>query len=190
MKSIAASERRADENKVLSVTCERTKAVRVILLRQAWVDSPCKPGAHVHVVGDFDCYGQCIIDNTQNLLILHPDHLISATVVGTSFTCIRKSVLEDRVKTTSESNESLVYGHILHEVFQESLKANRWDDESMLAIIDNVATKHLEALFEINIEHVMAIDQLKARATDLQNWAKIFIAVSPKVGPRNHFYYW
>ena len=151
------------------------------MLRQLWIDIPCKPGSCVHVIGEFDRYGQCVVDNAQNLLILHPDHLISSTVVGDSFTCIRKSVLQDRVKATSDSNQGLVYGHILHEIFQEALRANRWDDVSMDTLINKTATKHLEALFEINMEHAMAVEQLKARAVDLQAWAKIFVASKPKV---------
>ena len=166
---------------VLCVQCEQTKSFRVVLLRQLWADTPCSPGACVHVVGEFDHRGQCIIDNAQNLLILHPDHLISATVVGDSFTCIRKAVLQDRVKATSEANQSIVYGHILHEIFQEALRANQWDDDFMTELIQRVATKHLEALFEVNIEHPIAVEQLKARAVDLQAWAEIFVAAKPKV---------
>ena len=135
----------------------------------------------MYVIGDFDRYGQCIIDDTNNLLILHPDHLISATVVGDSFTCIRKSVLQDRVKASSDTNQSMVYGHILHEIFQESLRFNRWDDDFMEITIHNIATKHLEALYEINIEHAAAVDQLKGKVSDLQAWARLFVAAEPKV---------
>lgn len=167
---------------MLSVQGETVKVTRVIILRQAWIDSPCVTGSYVHVVGDFDKYGQCIVDNTQNLLILHPDHLISATVVGDSFTCMRKAVLGDRVKATSDASQGTLYGHMLHEIFQEALRVNRWDEEWMASTIERIATHHLEGLFELNIEHAVAIDQLKARVVDLQAWAKIFIAAKPKVG--------
>ncbi|KAL9126579.1 MAG: hypothetical protein Q9217_004393 [Psora testacea] len=132
------------------------------------------------IVRRFDRYGQCVVDNTQNLLILHPDNLISSTVVGDSFTCIRKAVLQDRVKATSDANQATVYGHMLHEIFQDVLRANKWDDEFMTARIEIIVTRYLEALFEINIERGMAVEQLKARVRDLQIWAKIFIAASPK----------
>ena len=151
------------------------------MLRQAWLDSPCAPGSYIHVVGDFDRFGQCVIDNTHNLLILHPDHLISSTVVGDSFTCIRKAVLQDRVKATSDANQATLYGHLLHEIFQEALRANRWDDDFLTALIDTVATRHLETLFEINIEHTTAVEQLRARVTDLQAWAAVFVSAKPKV---------
>ena len=166
---------------MLSVQSETTKLSKAIILRQAWIDSPCATGSYVHVIGDFDRYGQCVVDNTQNLLILHPDHLISATAVGDSFTCTRKAVLGDRVKATSDANQGTLYGHMLHEIFQEALKANRWDDEWMTSAIGRVVTHHLEGLFELNIEHALALDQLKARVVDLQEWAEVFIAAAPKV---------
>ena len=166
---------------MLSVQGETIKQSKAIILRQAWIDSPCVTGSVVHVIGDFDRYGQCIVDNTQNLLILHPDHLISATVVGDSFTCMRKAVLGDRVKATSNANHGTLYGHMLHEIFQESLRVNRWDDEWMASCIDKVASHHLEGLFELSIEHAVALEQLKARIVDLQAWAQIFINATPKV---------
>ncbi len=121
------------------------------------------------------------MDNSQNLLILHPDHLISATVVGDSFTCTRKAILGDRVKATSDGNQATLYGHIIHEIFQEALKAHRWDDVWMVSAIEKIATRHLEGLFELNIELSIALDQLKAKVNDLQVWAEIFIAAEPKV---------
>ena len=121
------------------------------------------------------------MDNTNNLLVIHPDHLISSTVVGDSFTCIRKAVLQDRVKTASDANQATVYGHMLHEIFQEAMRANQWDDGFMADLIESVATRYLETLFEINIEHTTAVEQLKARAADLQAWAEIFVSAKPKV---------
>ena len=166
---------------MLSVRNEQSRLSKVVLLRQAWIDSPCSPGSFVHVIGDFDRFGQCIIDNTQNLFILHPDHLISSTVVGDSFTCTRKAVLQDRVKATSDASQGTIYGHLLHEIFQEAMRANRWDNEFMDTTIETLASQYLENLFEIQIELVTAIEHLKARVGDLQAWAAIFISAKPKV---------
>ena len=160
---------------------ETTKLSKAIILRQAWIDTPCLPNSHVHLIGDFDRLGQCVVDNTQNLLILHPDHLVSATVIGDSFTCTRKAVLEARVKATSDANQATLYGHLLHEIFQEALKANQWDDVSMTTLIETVATRSLESLFELQLELPLAIEQLTARAADLQAWADIYVAAKPKV---------
>lgn len=170
----------ADYEKVLVVQSEKSKVPQVVTLRQSWILSPCVPGSFVHIVGEFDGLGQCIVDNHRNLLILHPDHLISATVVGDSFSCIRRAVLQDRVKATNDSNESQVYGHILHEVFQEAMKANRWDDAWLHKTIDSVTSHYLESLFEINIDLTRAVDQLRTKTVALQAWAEVFVSARPK----------
>ncbi|KAG8533249.1 uncharacterized protein KY384_002032 [Bacidia gigantensis] len=172
---IASECAKASQNQSINVSSQSN----IIALRQSWLDSQCSPGSIVHVIGDFDRHGQCIIDNTRNLLIMHPDHLISSTVVGDSFTCIRKAVLQDRVKTTGGTSQATVYGHLLHEIFQEALRANQWDDQYMTALIQKIATRNLETLFEINVEVAVAIDQLKARATTLQAWSEIFVSAKP-----------
>lgn len=167
---------------MLLVQNEKTKLKKAITLRGYWFESPCTPGSYVHLIGDFDQHGQCIVDDSQNLLIIHPDHLISATVVADSFSCTRRAILQDRVKATSQISEPTVYGSILHEVFQEAMKANLWDTESMTLIIETIATRYLESLFELNIALARAVDHLKSKAVNLQAWADVFVNVKPKVG--------
>lgn len=160
---------------------EKTKLNKAITLRGFWFESPCTSGLYVHLIGDFDQYGQCIVDNSQNLLIIHPDHLISATVVADSFSCTRRAVLQDRVKATSQIGEPTVYGSMLHEIFQAAMKANRWDTGWLSLTIEKVATRYLESLYELNLEFSRAVDHLKSKAVDLQAWAEVFVTARPKV---------
>ena len=118
-------------------------------LRGFWLETPVTPKAFVHVIGTFDRNGRCVIDDKNNLLILHQDHLISATVVADSFGCTRRAVLQDRVKATNESTAPLVYGTILHEIFQAAMLENRWDTLWLEELIQKVAQRHLEDLYMI-----------------------------------------
>lgn len=70
---------------------------------------------------------------------------------------------------------------MLHEVFQEAMRANRWDDDFMIATIENLSAQHLETLREIQIELAVAVEHLKTRVADLQAWAEIFICARPRV---------
>ncbi|MCJ1418017.1 Tripartite DNA replication factor [Xylographa parallela] len=166
--------------KAMLVVEERTKNNKVVILRQSWFDSPCTPGSYIHVLGVFDKNGQCVIDDTHHILILHPDHLISATVVADSFSCTRRAVLQDRVKATNEANEPQVYGHILHEIFQEAMKANRWDTAWLADTIRIIASRYLETLFEINVDMTRAVDHLTSKVPELQSWAELFITARPR----------
>lgn len=103
--------------------------------------------------------------------------------MGDSFSCIRRAILQDRVKATGASSESQIYGHILHEIFQEAMKANKWDDDWLHKSIELVASNYLESFFEINLDPVIAVEQLKIKAVSLQSWAKTFVAPKPNVRP-------
>ncbi|KAL8827592.1 MAG: hypothetical protein Q9191_003091 [Dirinaria sp. TL-2023a] len=165
---------------VLLVTDELTKLCKAISLRQSWVDTPCTPGSYVHFIGQVDRAGQCLVDDAQGLLILHPDHLLSATVVADSFSCTRRAILQDRVKATGDTSQPQIYGSLLHEIFQEAMKANRWDTEWLGSTIERIAARYLEKLFEINVELSTAINHLKSKLIALQNWAEVFVTAKPK----------
>lgn len=135
--------------------------------------------AFVHVIGIFDSAGRCIIDDNVNLLILHPDHLLSSTVVADSFGCTRRAVLQDRVKATSDSSAPLVYGTILHEIFQSAMLENRWGTEWLGELIEKTVMRHLEDLYTIKIEVPHAIEYLKSKMAELQCWAELFVSSKP-----------
>lgn len=162
---------------------DKTKLNKTITLRQSWFDTRCNKGSYVHVIGDFNATGECFIDDSQNMLILHPDHLISALVVADSFSCIRRAVLQDRIKATSESSPPMVYGTMLHEIFQEALTVNRWDDDCLMGIINTIIDRHIEDLYGINLTAQQAADHLQSKMPELQAWAQIFVKFRPDVCP-------
>ena len=160
---------------------EHINGPRTAHLRGTWIDTPVAEKAFVHVIGQFESSGRCIIDDVANLLILHPDHLISSTVVADSFGCIRRAVLQDRVKATSDSSNALVYGIILHEIFQAAMLANRWDTQWLNKLIQDVATRHLEDLYAIKLQVPQAVAHLESKMGELQAWAAVFVSSQPKV---------
>lgn len=159
---------------------ERTKAVKTIHLRGDWYDTQAHPKAFVHIIGAFEPSGRCIIDNNHNLIILHPDQLVSSTVVADSFTCMRRAVLQDRVKATGEATPALVYGTILHEVFQAALLANNWELDFLGSVISKTIQKHVEDLYVIKVSMEDARAHLLSKMPELRSWAQAFVASVPK----------
>jgi DNA replication ATP-dependent helicase Dna2 len=137
--------------------------------------------AFIHVIGVFDASGCCIIDDANNILILHPDQLISSTTVGDSFGCIRRAVLQDRVKATSSSSPPLLYGTMLHEIFQAAMIANRWDTEWLKELIEEVAKRHVEDLYIVKLQLIEAREYLLSKMGALQSWAELFVSSKPRV---------
>ncbi|KAF3040980.1 Tripartite DNA replication factor [Didymella heteroderae] len=167
--------------KILLVDDEKTKILKTISLRQAWYDTPCTVGAYVHVIGAFSADGQCVIDDQHNMLVLHPDHLISATVVADSYGCLRRAVLQDRIKATSRANAPMLYGTLLHELFQEALKVNRWNTDFLLSTIDNLLPSKFETILEINSTCDEVKEHMLSKLPEMQAWAKIFVRAKPSV---------
>ncbi|KAJ5027060.1 DNA replication factor Dna2-domain-containing protein [Bipolaris maydis] len=166
--------------KVLMVEEEKTKLFKAIILRQAWFDTPCTTGSFVHVIGEFTSGGQCVVDDHNNMLILHPDHLISSTVVADSFGCLRRAVLQDRVKATSRANAPMLYGTLLHELFQEAIKVNKWDTAFLLETIEKLLPSHMETILEINSTCEDVKEHMSSKLPELQAWAKIFVCAEPQ----------
>ncbi|KAL6873006.1 DNA replication factor Dna2 domain-containing protein [Trichoderma novae-zelandiae] len=166
--------------KILLIQADGSKSTRTVQLRGSWFDTPAHPGSYVHVIGEFSLKGQCIVDDAQNLLILHPDQLISATVVADSFGCMRRAVLQDRVKATSEASPPLVYGTMLHEIFQEALLANDFDLAFLSKLIDKNIEKHIEDLYTIKVGTAAAKEHLQSKMTELSYWARSFVAPQPQ----------
>ena len=150
----------------------------IVLLRQSWYDTRCTKKSYVHIIGEFSRHGQCIIDDADNMIILHPDHLISATVVSDSFTCTRRAALQDRVKATSRATAPQVYGHILHEVFGEAFRLNQWTTQSFVDILQTILPNYLEPLYEIGVTESDAMEYLLGKTTDLIGWASVFVGES------------
>ncbi|KIW12930.1 hypothetical protein PV08_08117 [Exophiala spinifera] len=161
--------------KMLSVKDDKTGMLYIVCLRDSWYDTRCTKGSYVHIIGNFDRRGQCIVNDAENMIILHPDHLISSTVVGDSFTCMRRAVLQDRVKATGAATQPQVYGHILHEVFGQALRINKWDIDTFRAIIAKILPTYLESLYEINVQVQDATEYLLGKAPELMAWASVFV---------------
>lgn len=163
------------------MTDEKTGTQRVIILRDSWFDSPCTKNSYIHLIGDYDHSGQCIVDNAHNMIILHPDHLISATVVADAVTCQRRAVLQDRIKATSDINKPQVYGHILHKVFQEAMKVNQWDLQSMRTLVERVLVQYVESLYAIHVSMIEAVEYVMSKVPELKAWADVFLRPQPNV---------
>lgn len=165
---------------ILTVQAERSHEIKAIHLRGDWVDTPAHAKSFVHVIGEFEPSGRCIIDNNQNILVLHPDQLISATVVADSFSCMRRAVLQDRVKATSEASAPLVYGTLLHEIFQEALMANNWKQSFLSEVIDKTMKKHVQDLYTIKVSFTDAREHMSSKMPEVRAWAEKFISSYPR----------
>lgn len=144
------------------------------------------PGAFVHVVGGFDGHGVCVVDNKHNYIIVNPDFLVSATTVADTVSCMRKAVLQERVKATSDISKPMVYGNVLHAVFQSGLEDSDFSTESLHSHLDRIIADNIEGFYLLKEEMPVAVAHVRSKLPLIQEWAGLFLSSKPNVPPPNH----
>ncbi|KAH9831686.1 DNA replication ATP-dependent helicase/nuclease dna2 [Teratosphaeria destructans] len=179
--------------KLLMAEDEHKTGMVAITLRDSWTHTTVSRGNIVHIAHlpeprnpdpppPATPAGQLLVSDDEHsvFLIVHPDHMLSATTVADSFDCLRKAVLQDRIKATGETAKPMVYGKILHEIFQQALAANRWDSEFLADLVDKTIQMHVEGLWELGMKDtVLAREEITAKMGELAAWAKVFVAPLP-----------
>ncbi|RUS25950.1 DNA replication factor Dna2-domain-containing protein, partial [Jimgerdemannia flammicorona] len=140
------------------------------------------PGDTVHVLGRFDpTTSTLILSNTHpHLLILHPDVLISSALAADSFHCLRKAVLEDRVRTTGESSEPMVRGQMLHQLLQFALVEDKWSAAELEEEVGRVVVRNVEGLWAIGLEEEVARKTIMDMVGTIREWARKFVGKGVK----------
>jgi hypothetical protein len=152
-------------------------------LRQEWEQTIVVVGDVVHIPYTTDTE-EIIIDNQQNFIIVHPDQLISCTAVADSFSCLRKSVLQMKVKNVSEYTEALVHGNIIHQVLQNALQTGEFSIKSIKEEIERVVLSSLEDLYAMNQDEQTALCILNGYAESIHQFGTLFVNQYPKPNAR------
>ncbi|KAI5995328.1 Dna2-domain-containing protein [Pisolithus orientalis] len=169
-----------DLHKVLLVKSQPQDNSYTIILRDDWAELDIREGDIVNVLGNFDSNGFIVISSKENLLIHHPDFLLTATALSNAPQCKRKPLLSALVHSSSDVTPSLVWGNILHEVMQTCLLANRWDKAYIDDLIEDAISRNLSELVKIGVTIEEAIREVTLRSKGLRMFSKRYIAEEPK----------
>ncbi|KAJ3830368.1 Dna2-domain-containing protein [Lentinula raphanica] len=179
-------EGRLSKNLIVRLECGERRSV---VLQDDWVTTGIKPKDIINIIGTFMPLSQSsssitssiTISSKHNLLILHPDLLLTATAVSTAAQCRRRPLLSGMVRSSSDMSPALVWGHILHTVVQACLSDRCWNDRFLDEKIDEVVRENLLDLVRINVNVETAISEIKARAKGVQSFFDRYMSDSPKV---------
>ncbi|KAG5438491.1 hypothetical protein PCANB_002595 [Pneumocystis canis] len=152
---------------------------RMIQLRQDWFFTPVEIGDNLYIHGQYDENGICIIDNQHSFVILNPDYLISCTSVASSYSCIRKTIIRERVKILGDTSKSQIYGKILHCLFQLCLENNNFSISFLEKKTQDLVLSNLESLNEVSESIENAMDYIRQKFTNLQDWASRYLSNIP-----------
>ncbi|KAM6495129.1 Dna2 domain containing protein [Amanita muscaria] len=168
---------------VLTALAEQDGSPRTVILRDDWVHTDINTGDTIHVIGSFTHNGaspSIEITSKDNLVIHHPDLLVTITAVSTAWQCRRKPLLSGLVRSSTDYTPALVWGNMLHEVMQTCLSENKWEAAYIDEQIGLVISRGLMDLVRIDTSVHEAWRELHERSKGLQAFAAKYLSQVPK----------
>ncbi|KAK5960308.1 bifunctional ATP-dependent DNA helicase/ssDNA endodeoxyribonuclease DNA2 PWA37_002379 [Arxiozyma heterogenica] len=136
-----------------------------VILRSPWVYLKIKEGDIVHIIEGKNFANKRLLSDAKdpqtqlpndNLLILHPDLLLSATTIGSAIQCQRSSFIQLLFQDTrGEVSLPMTIGNIVHEILQSCLK---YKLENMKLTNEYIEQK-LDELLEIYSFAIIVCDE-------------------------------
>jgi DNA replication ATP-dependent helicase Dna2 len=188
----------------LTVKLDPGEERRTVILRDDWTYTDIRTGDTINIIGPFTPIpspshahpqlssappptSTITLTSSSNLLILHPDTLLTATALSTAPTCTRKPLLQMLVHSSSDITPSLVWGNVLHEVMQGCLREGKWGggwiDEQIERVVRGAGGegRGMGDLVRLGVGVEEAVREVKARAGGLKTFGERYMAQSPKV---------
>ncbi|KJE89042.1 helicase [Capsaspora owczarzaki ATCC 30864] len=114
------------------------------------------------------------------LLVLQPDCLVTGTRVAESVFCKRRGVLNERLRgPTDYSAPALLYGSMLHELFEIALAAGTFTAEFITQQVARVLSQFIEELYGVGDDEKAATVKLCDSIPAIQEWAQRFYKSEP-----------
>eukprot|EP00897_Mesotaenium_endlicherianum_P007811 jgi/Mesen1/7058/ME000369S06383 len=162
-------------HKTLRLQSAASGALCTVQLHDEWCYSPVACGDPVGVVGDFDDSGCLVVDKDSNLLVLHPDTLVSGSRVGGSFACARRAVLDERVRGTSDTSAAALKGTMLHQLFQVAIRGEECTGEELEHEAWSIVHRHLEGLYAVGEAEAGVYSYIAGCIPTIQAWTQQFL---------------
>ncbi|XP_059175966.1 DNA replication ATP-dependent helicase/nuclease DNA2-like [Physella acuta] len=143
------------------------------ILKGFWLDVHVTKTDIVNIIGEFNS-GTCVIDDKNGLLIVNPDVLLSGTLVVSSVFCARKSVLNEKFKGIDKGNIQMLYGSIIHSLFQRIMKERIRTDVDVLELAKSLlmSNKFLHEMYDNNVEEKVVLEEIKNYIPSIFDWLK------------------
>uniref|UniRef100_H2ZHQ5 DNA replication ATP-dependent helicase/nuclease n=1 Tax=Ciona savignyi TaxID=51511 RepID=H2ZHQ5_CIOSA len=136
--------------------------------------------------------GNCtVVDDKNNILVLHPDALISGTTVSNGLGCLRRAILNERFKIpTNADNISpvMLVGTIVHSVFQSAVKlTSTVTRDSLLKLAKDAVSsrRYFSDMYvglTMNTDSKTVLAQVESYIPQIESWIKEYKRDRPTTG--------
>ncbi|KAL5490161.1 DNA2 [Sanghuangporus weigelae] len=181
IRCVVESVEQCGSTKTLHVYAEDKSNRKTIVLLDDWVETAVNTGDILNIIGSFSPKDNTIvISSKHNMLVQHPDILVTATSIANALHCPRRSLLSLMVHSSSDKTPSLIWGSMLHEIMQRCLSTQRWDVSSIESFIDESIQKNLMEFVQIDVGVDEAKIEISKRAGGLKVFGERFLGETPK----------
>ncbi|KAH3743244.1 DNA replication factor Dna2 [Pelomyxa schiedti] len=146
-----------------------------IQLEGIWRLSPIENGSVVHVIGGHhSAYSVITLQDSEGIIIVHPEILISASLLGATSPCLRQSVLRNTVKNVGTTKASLI-GQISHSIFEEALSSSSFTESTVAKAMDDIIQDNIPSLFAVGLTDQATRSSLLPTIATISKWASTFL---------------
>ncbi|CAI5701481.1 unnamed protein product [Peronospora effusa] len=110
------------------------------------------------------------VDNMHNIVVVHPDILVSPTRVTTSFRCLRRAVLQEVLAVSRPTNENAFLGTLKHDLFEHALLNGLSSAEWLLKEAKRIVNSNILGLVECGLNEEKALLELQKVINDFRSW--------------------
>ncbi|XP_012939097.1 DNA replication ATP-dependent helicase/nuclease DNA2 isoform X2 [Aplysia californica] len=164
--------RKSDESEVFLTLvrdgdCEET----LCTLQGFWADTVVKEGDIVNIIGERSG-AEYVISDKSGLIVINPDLLLSGTLVVSSVFCLRKSVLNEKYKGMDTGNAHMLYGSIIHSLFQSVLRDGLLQETEISRVAQTLlgTAKFLHDMYSRGMQEKSVMDEINNYIPALKSW--------------------
>ncbi|KAG6969229.1 hypothetical protein JG688_00005397 [Phytophthora aleatoria] len=111
-----------------------------------------------------------LVDNAHNVVVVHPDILVSPTRVTTSFGCLRRAVLQETLAVNRPTNKKAFLGTLKHDLFEHALLNGLNSAEALLEEAKRIVNSNILGLVECGLNEEEALFELQRVIEDYRLW--------------------
>ena len=153
--------RQCQQNEAACNTNNTSSINGYLHLRGIWYYTKCSPGDVIHLISISGQYATditalpAVLDsvhasNESNqddlMLVIHPDELVTPTLISEAVTCPRLSVLQHRLGSTGLSARSAVIGTLRHDLFERCLQEHTTSPQAASLFTREIIRNNAESL--------------------------------------------
>lgn len=144
---------------------------RTIVLSQDWADCELMQGNYLNIIAADVNHQEIRIDNDSGTVIVDPEELIAVTSISESSECLRRTVLKGKLKyTLGKTSPSLLYGNILHSLFQTYIVSKVLTKDFLLLKLKEYIHDSIEDLYACDVTEEKCYQDLVEIASNIMAW--------------------